>query len=94
MILHAMASSPGHERRTYSWLAIVWALILGAGAGYAHAQQDPLPGTDALARKSSMGRWGDQQDGTFINPVLPGDFSDLDAIRVGDDFYAISSTMQ
>ena len=94
MILQVMASSPGQERRSCRWLAIVWALILGAGAGYAHAQQDPLPGTDALARKSSMGRWGDQQDGTFINPVLPGDFSDLDAIRVGDDFYAISSTMQ
>jgi beta-xylosidase len=25
---------------------------------------------------------------------MPGDFSDLDAIRVGGDYYAISSTMQ
>ncbi len=40
------------------------------------------------------GQWGDQGDGTYRNPVLPADFSDLDAIRVGDDFYAISSTMQ
>lgn len=40
------------------------------------------------------GKWGDQGDGTYINPVIPADFSDLDAIRVGDDFYAISSTMQ
>jgi len=40
------------------------------------------------------GKWGDQGDGTYINPVLPGDFSDLDAIRVGNNFYAISSTMQ
>ena len=39
-------------------------------------------------------KWGDQGNGTYINPVLPGDFSDLDAIRVGKDFYAISSTMQ
>lgn len=39
-------------------------------------------------------KWGDQSNGTFQNPVLPSDFSDLDAIRVGDDFYAISSTMQ
>ncbi len=39
-------------------------------------------------------RWGDQNDGTFVNPVIPGDYSDLDAIRVGDDFYAISSTFQ
>ncbi|TWF35247.1 beta-xylosidase [Chitinophaga polysaccharea] len=40
------------------------------------------------------GKWGDQGNGTYINPVIPADFSDLDAIRVGDDFYAISSTMQ
>jgi beta-xylosidase len=38
--------------------------------------------------------WGDQGDGTYVNPVLPGDYSDLDAIRVGNDYYAISSTMQ
>jgi hypothetical protein len=30
-------------------------------------------------------QWGYQGDGTYINPVLPGDYSDLDAIRVGDD---------
>jgi beta-xylosidase len=40
------------------------------------------------------GKWGDQRDGTYNNPILPGDYSDLDAIRVGSDFYAISSTMQ
>src|SRR5687768_14232318 len=40
------------------------------------------------------GKWGDQGNGTYVNPVLPADYSDLDAIRVGDDFYAISSTMQ
>lgn len=37
--------------------------------------------------------WGDQGDGIYRNPVLPGDFSDLDAIRVGRDYYAISSTL-
>ena len=40
------------------------------------------------------GKWGDQGDGTYVNPVLPADYSDLDAIRVGNDYYAISSTMQ
>lgn len=39
-------------------------------------------------------KWGDQEDGTYVNPVIPADFSDIDVIRVGDDFYAISSTMQ
>ncbi|NNM86276.1 MAG: glycosyl hydrolase 43 family protein [Phycisphaerales bacterium] len=39
-------------------------------------------------------RWGDQGDGTYCNPVLPSDYSALDCIRVGSDFYAISSTFQ
>lgn len=38
--------------------------------------------------------WGDQGDGTYCNPVLPSDYSDIDCIRVGDDYYAISSTFQ
>ena len=38
--------------------------------------------------------WGDQGDGTYENPVLPSDYSDLDCIRVGADYYAISSTFQ
>lgn len=38
--------------------------------------------------------WGDQGDGTYRNPVLPSDYSDIDCIRVGSDYYAISSTMQ
>lgn len=40
------------------------------------------------------GRWGDQNNGTYCNPVLPSDYSDIDAIRVDSDYYAISSTFQ
>ncbi|MCF7976276.1 MAG: glycoside hydrolase 43 family protein [Phycisphaerae bacterium] len=39
-------------------------------------------------------QWGDQGDGTYRNPVLPSDYSDIDCIRVGSDYYAISSTFQ
>ncbi|MBC7722328.1 MAG: glycoside hydrolase 43 family protein [Pedobacter sp.] len=39
-------------------------------------------------------KWGDQGDGTYRNPILPSDYSDIDAIRVGSDYYAISSTFQ
>jgi len=39
-------------------------------------------------------KWGDQGDRNFCNPVIPGDYSDIDAIRVGPDYYAISSTFQ
>ena len=39
-------------------------------------------------------KWGDQRDGTFVNPVIPADYSDIDVIKVGDNYYAISSTFQ
>ena len=39
-------------------------------------------------------KWGDQGNGTYCNPILPSDYSDIDAIRVGADYYAISSTFQ
>jgi beta-xylosidase len=34
----------------------------------------------------------DQGDGTYLNPILAGDYSDPDAIRVGDDYYLVSSS--
>lgn len=34
----------------------------------------------------------DNGDGTFKNPVINADYSDPDAIRVGDDYYMISSS--
>ena len=34
----------------------------------------------------------DQGDGTFINPVLYTDYSDPDAIRVGEDYFLIASS--
>lgn len=39
-------------------------------------------------------KWGDQGDGTYMNPIIPSDYSDIDCIKVGDDYYAISSTFQ
>jgi beta-xylosidase len=34
----------------------------------------------------------DNGNGTFKNPIIHGDYSDPDVIRVGDDFYMISSS--
>lgn len=34
----------------------------------------------------------DQGDGTYKNPILHADYSDPDAIRVGDDFYMVASS--
>jgi beta-xylosidase len=34
----------------------------------------------------------DQGDGTYFNPVLQGDYSDPDVVRVGDDYYLTASS--
>ena len=36
-------------------------------------------------------RWGDQGDGTYVNPVLLSDYSDPDVIRVGKKYYMTCS---
>ncbi|WPV02048.1 glycoside hydrolase 43 family protein [Mucilaginibacter sp. cycad4] len=36
----------------------------------------------------------DQGNGTYKNPVINADYSDPDAIRVGDDFYLVSSSFE
>ena len=51
------------------------------------------PSTSRPKPASLQKRWGDQGDGSYINPVLPADYSDIDVIRAGDHFIAISSTM-
>jgi beta-xylosidase len=35
--------------------------------------------------------WGDQGNGTYINPVLNADYSDPDVIRVGSKYYMVAS---
>ena len=64
--------------------ALASLLLLGA------APPAPAPAPAAWGQWSA---WGDQGDGTYRNPVAPADYSDLDAIRVDDDYYAISSTI-
>ncbi|WP_295675423.1 glycoside hydrolase 43 family protein, partial [uncultured Mucilaginibacter sp.] len=38
--------------------------------------------------------WGDSGNGIYNNPIIPADYSDIDCIRVGSVYYAISSTFQ
>ena len=35
--------------------------------------------------------WGDQGNGTYVNPVLNVDYSDPDVIRVGEKYYMVAS---
>lgn len=47
----------------------------------------------AHAGYAGDGRWfADQSDGTYVNPVLAGDYSDPDVVRVGADYYLVSSS--
>lgn len=50
--------------------------------------------TRIAAQPQSLSKvWvADNGDGTYKNPVLNADYSDPDAIRVGDDFYLVSSS--
>ena len=62
-------------------LALVVLLTLCAGA----SAQQSRPGVSKV--------WvADNGDGTYKNPVLHADFSDPDAVRVGDDFYMTASS--
>ena len=47
-----------------------------------------------LAADQETGKWGDQGDGTYRNPVIAADYSDPDPIRVGDDYYMVASTFE
>jgi len=35
--------------------------------------------------------WGDQGNGTYVNPILNADYSDPDVIRVGGKYYMVAS---
>lgn len=60
--------------------------LLGAALG--------LLAPSADAGSPRPGEWGDQGDGAYANPVVAADFSDIDVIRFGDEFIAMSSTFQ
>ncbi|MGH8853683.1 MAG: family 43 glycosylhydrolase [Telluria sp.] len=67
---------------------LVVGLALAAKLPRAQAQVQPA------AAWGTWEQWGDLGNGRYRNPVLPADYSDLDITRVGNDFYAISSTFQ
>jgi beta-xylosidase len=44
-----------------------------------------------LLNGQKTGSWGDQGNGTYINPILNADYSDPDVIRVGEKYYMVCS---
>jgi len=65
----------------------VIALVILFVAGVASAQT-----TKPVAESLSKVWVSDQGDGTYKNPVLYADYSDPDVVRVGADFYLVSSS--
>ena len=41
--------------------------------------------------QQNIGSWGDQGNGTYINPMLNADYSDPDVIRAGEKYYMVCS---
>src|SRR5687768_14810532 len=67
----------GGERRRPFMTRTTLSLLLTAGIGI--AQSPPV--------------WSpDRGDGTFKNPIIHADYSDPDAVRVGDDYFMVSSS--
>jgi beta-xylosidase len=52
-----------------------------------------LLAASAAEAQTADGRWfADLGDGSYRNPVLAGDYSDPDVVRVGEDFYLTASS--
>ena len=50
--------------------------------------------SDFQAIEQQTGQWGDQGNGTYRNPVIAADYCDPDPLRVGEDYYLVSSTFE
>ncbi|MGF7039035.1 glycoside hydrolase family 43 protein [Mucilaginibacter lappiensis] len=66
-------------------------LLITTGQIFAQQKkQIPTAGTNYISKV-----WvSDRGNGTYKNPVINADYSDPDAIRVGDDFYLVSSSFE
>ncbi len=72
----------------FRWYFALCVLFLSAAITWAYE-----PPRMTIDQTAATGVWiSDQGDGTYINPVLQGDYSDPDVVRVGDDFYLTSSS--
>ena len=77
-------------RNQYSAMSWMMAgLIYLATALNAFSQ---LVSVAATSNTKTQGWVADRGDGTYTNPIIFADYSDPDVIRVGDDFYMVSSS--
>src|SRR4051812_15407577 len=66
---------------------IVLLLLLGSMPSMAQ----PIAGNNNFVSKVWV---ADQGNGTYKNPVINADYSDPDAVRVGDDYCLVSSSFE
>ena len=79
-----------HHSPARTRIAAALLLALAAGAGCRTVAQ---PASPAAAAARATAPWiADLGDGRYRNPVLYADYSDPDAIRVGDTFYMTASS--
>ena len=55
------------------------------------AQDTPRNARNNTGNRNASLAWGDQGNGTYINPILNADYSDPDVIRVGEKYYMVAS---
>jgi beta-xylosidase len=60
----------------------------------ASAQKKTVPAVAGTPKYVSKVWVADQGNGTYKNPILNADYSDPDAIRVGNDFYLVASSFE
>jgi beta-xylosidase len=75
--------------RTRAAAAVMLALVAVAGC---RGIAGPVPATASASLPASAPWRADLGDGRYRNPVLHADYSDPDAIRVGDKFYMTASS--
>ncbi|MBL8269039.1 family 43 glycosylhydrolase [Steroidobacter sp.] len=66
--------------------------ILGAAAGAMPAAAQSAPAPRAWRRGIEGQRQADLGDGTFLNPIVPGDHADPTVLKDGDDYYLTFSS--
>jgi beta-xylosidase len=69
------------------WMIVGLCFLVAAFNAFSQVVSEPT------SSNASAPAWvSDCGDGTYINPILYADYSDPDVIRVGDDFYVVSSS--
>ena len=76
--MHGSFNNRNHMIRTLllSTLSVLYLNSIGQNVSYS---------------PTSLNTWGDQGNGTYINPILNADYSDPDVIRVGNKYYMVVS---